>query len=74
MEIGPMINGKLGGNENILNMVVKRPFDNDIYSYIVNLQIDKNNVSNDQTPLSAVVRQGDLVKAKFLPDMRLLLK
>ena len=68
MEIGPMINGKLGGNENILNMVVKRPFDNDIYSYIVNLQIDKNNVSNDQTPLSAVVRQGDLVKAKFLLD------
>lgn len=65
---GRSMNKRLAGNENILNMVVKRPFDEEIYTYIINLNIDKNNVSNDRTPLSYVVREGDLVKAKFLLD------
>lgn len=66
--IGHMMNMKLGGNENILNMVVKRPFDEEIYNYIISRNIDKNNISNFCTPLSAAVRQGDLVKVKFLLD------
>lgn len=68
-ETGPMINSMLGGNENIYNMVVKRPFYKEIYDFIFGLPaLNKNNVSNKRTPLSYAVRQGDLIKTKYLLD------
>lgn len=68
--INEMKNFRLGGNENIYNMLVKRKFDAQIYSYVFRLSptVDKNNVSNCRTPLSAAVREGNLDKVKFLLD------
>ena len=66
--VGPMVNFKIGGNENIYNIVVKRGFDIDIYNYIFHISdtIDKNNVSNCRTPLSAAVREGNYEKIEYL--------
>jgi hypothetical protein len=68
--ISDMKNFRLGGNENIYNMLVKRPFDEEIYKFVFSLSVsaDKNNISNSRTPLSAAVREGSLEKVKFLLD------
>lgn len=63
-----VINGRFGGGMNIINMVVKRTFDENLYNYVFSLGADINNIGDDFTALQNAVKDGDMIKVKYLLD------
>ena len=61
------INQKLGGNSNIINMVIRREFNIDIYDYVFNIpNIDINNVGDNLTALQYVIKHDNSNMDKLL--------
>jgi ankyrin repeat protein len=58
-------NRKLGGCENIVNALSYRPFDRDLFEYVMSLGASNDCVANDLNCVAYSVRQSDYEKTKF---------
>jgi len=61
-----VINTRFAGNLNIINLVIRRPFDKVLYDYVFSLGADKNNIGDDYTAFQNVVQEGNMDKINYM--------